>query len=64
VEESVIYSLWSRCMELAVNAGLIDSVSGHWPPEVRENWEEKKEQIITKLEQEISEIQTFAEALD
>lgn len=50
--------------ELLVNVGLMDSVSSNWPEVVRENWEEKVDSLILRLQQEMEEVQSFAEAFD
>lgn len=50
--------------ELLVNVGLMDSVSQNWPPVVQENWEERLDFLIFKLQHEMEEIQGFAEAFD
>jgi hypothetical protein len=51
-------------MELVVHVGLMNSVAGRWPEEVQENWDEKVRAIRERAEQEIVEIQEFAEFYD
>jgi hypothetical protein len=50
--------------ELMVHVGLMDSVSRHWPEVVQENWAERLDTLILKLQRETEEIQGFAEAFD
>ena len=51
-------------MELLVNVGLIDSISQKWPQVVQDNWAERLENLDKQLQQEIVEVQNFAEAFD
>ena len=57
-------ALCVTAIELLVNVGLMDSVSSAWPEQVQENWEEKLDTLILRLQQETEEIQAFAEAFD
>jgi hypothetical protein len=56
--------LWIKCMELAVNVGLMGSVAGMWPLEIQQNWEERIDYLIGKIDSEIEKIQLFGEAFD
>lgn len=51
-------------IELAVHVMLFDSVSAQWPLVVQENWQERMDQIILRLQQETNELQQFGEAFD
>lgn len=53
-----------RSSELAINAWLMGAAASGWPLVVQEQWDERIEGLIGKLEQEIREIQAFAEAFD
>jgi hypothetical protein len=50
--------------ELLVNVGIMQSVADQWPLVVQENWEERLDSLILKLQHEMEEIQGFAEAFD
>ena len=42
----------------------MSSVAGNWPATVQENWADKVDGIIERAEQDIREVQQFAEAFD
>lgn len=62
--EDLFRDLTHNIMELCVHIGLFNAVAGHWPAPVRENWTERIQQMIEWVNQQIEEIQMFAEAFD
>lgn len=64
MEQGEFRQLTADLAELAVNAGLVNSVIGHYPEEVQNNWDEKLAEIRRWANNEILEIQSFAEAFD
>ena len=51
-------------MELAVNVGLMTSISDRWPRHVQENWMEWIIDTEKLLRAKIAEAQSFAEYFD
>ena len=54
----------NKSMEMCVNLGLFNTVVSHWPEQVQKNFLEREQGIVEWLEQQIEEIQAFAEAFD
>jgi hypothetical protein len=56
--------LASTLAELTVHVGLMSSVANNWPENVQDNWTDKVDGMIERAEQDIREVQQFAEAFD
>ena len=63
-EASAFENLVLALARLQLTAGLIDSVSSEWPPEITGNWEHELETLCSKVYGAIEELQQFAEAYD
>jgi predicted secreted protein len=53
-----------NCAELTVHVGMVGSIAHRWPDQVQENWREKLQGMIEWANQQIEEVQQFAEAFD
>jgi hypothetical protein len=42
----------------------MSSIANNWPDDVQENWSDKVDGMIARAEQDIQEVQQFAEAFD
>jgi hypothetical protein len=59
-----IRQLASDCIEMLVSVGIIDSISGRWPPDVQEAWRQKLEGLRYNINATTAEVQEFASAWD
>lgn len=51
-------------IELCIHVMLFDSISSQWPLVVQENWQQRMDLIIDKVQRETLELQSFGEAFD
>lgn len=51
-------------MELCVHIGLFQAVASSWPEHVQENWTQRLQDNIERVNQQIDEVQRFAEHFD
>lgn len=56
--------LTADVVELAIHVGMMGSAAHEWPREVQENWDERVVQYRRWANQQILEIQQFAESYD
>lgn len=63
-QEDLFRDFTHNVMELCVHIGLFNTVAGHWPAQVQANWTERMQRMIEWVNQQIEEVQMFAEAFD
>lgn len=63
-EAELFEEICNKSMELCVNLGLFNTVLPHWPEHVQGNFVDREREILKWLEEQIDEVQQFAEAYD
>lgn len=67
VEERIVQA-WGRMVielsRLGVHAGILSAASDSWPLHVRENYEERLDELTRYANQQIDELHQFGEAYD